>query len=373
MKISIDISRGIIEKAGIGRYVVNLLDALATIDKTNYYQLQYSFWRKDSSKDKKAKEIYQKFNRYETKFLRLPGSLKEWWWGKKYFPNSFLVKKTDIFHAPSIFELPLNLSFPSVVTIHDMTTFLFPDQRGQEVSKRLSERTKKVLEKAQKIIAISQNTKKDIVKFCQIPREKIIVTPLAAGSDFKPNKFLQRQDFILGVGTIEPRKNLKRLILAYAKLPEDVRKKHQLKIVGASGWNDSEIYKVAKPLVGKRQVDFLGYISDQELLKLYCRAKVFVYPSLYEGFGIPPLEAMSCSTPVITSNVSSLPEVTGDAALLVNPEDTDDIYRKIRMVLSNKKLCHKLSEKGLNRAKKFSWEKCAQQTLKVYEELFNTL
>lgn len=372
MKIGIDLSRAVNEKAGIARYCQNLALSLSKLDQKNKYQLYFSFWRQNSLKERKIRQIKKEFGpRAQVFIFRLPGILKEWFWSwRRFSPYRKLFKETEIFHASSYLELPLFLNKPSIVTIYDLTTFLFPDQRGEKVSQKLSQKTRAAVQKADRIIAISQSTKEDLMKFCHVDEDKIKVIHLAVSDEFRPISRIKKKPVILTVGTVEPRKNLARLIEAYQGLSAQIKSQYQLWIVGASGWNISGIYELTKK---DPNIKFLGHIPDKKLAKLYNEAEIFVYPSLYEGFGLPPLEAMACGTPVLTSNISSLPEVVDKAAVLINPESVDSIRDGLRRLIGDKKLQEKLRKSGLLQAKKFSWKKCAQQTLKIYQELYKLL
>lgn len=370
MIIGIDASRAINEGAGIAKYNQNLIKNLAKLDKNNYYKFLFTYVKNKNKKNNLALKLTSDFVKKENKFFSIPGNLKEWLWGTCLPILSVIMGKCNLWHATSFFEATCGDTIPQIVTIHDMTTFLFPGQRGREISERLSKRAKKIITKAVKIISVSESTKKDILKFVpEVSSEKIIVTYLGADKIFRKNPKIKKQNIILTVGTIEPRKNLTSLIVAYSNLPNDIRNKFQLMIVGASGWNNNEIYKIAKPFVDSKKIIFKNYVTDIELVKLYNSAKIFVYPSLYEGFGLPVLEAMSCALPVIVSNISSLPEVVGEAAIKINPNKPAEITKSMLQLIEDDKLRHKLSEKSLLQAKKFCWEKCARETLKVYEGL----
>ncbi len=227
------------------------------------------------------------------------------------------------------------------------------------------------------IIAISQNTKKDLVEYFNVGEDRIAVIPLAAREEFHPRPMEKVKAFVakrwgldkpylLSVGTVEPRKNLRHLIRVYCCLPEELRNQYPLVIAGGGGWLSSDIYQWILKMGAESSIHFLGYVLS-DLVWLYCGAACFVYPSLYEGFGMPPLEAMASGIPVITSNTSSLPEVVGDAALLVDPKSEEELRSAITKVVSDSELRQTLSEKGLDQAKKFSWDQIAQDTLKVYE------
>lgn len=368
MKILIDASRAVIENAGIARYTRNICANLPTQDNKNQYDFLVTFARIDNEKKQQIKNL----SRYGKVIVhKIPGKWKEYLWQKKWAKIFFnhWYKNYDALFAPSFFELPQFIKIPSVLVIHDLTTFRFANQRGQEVSTRLSWVTKSACEKANHIIAISAQTKKDLVTFCQLPANQISVILLAAENKFQ-NKIILREDFILSVGTLEPRKNIPTLIKAYSLLPEKIQNKFPLKIVGGTGWNESKIFTTIKKLKLTNRIDFLGYVSDNDLIQLYNKASVFVYPSLFEGFGLPILEAMQCGTPVITTKVSSLPEVGGDAvAYLDKPRDGQALSRLIQKVLSSKKLQNQMSRAGLIQARKFSWAKATSQTTKIINQL----
>ena len=263
-----------------------------------------------------------------------------------------LIGDIDIFHA-SNWTIP-NLDCPLVTTIHDLTFLKYPREHLPyyiAAHKRHLNRAKK---RAAAIISVSQATKRDLIDQ-GLPTDKIQVIYEAAGSQFKPIS-VKRRPFILSVGTLEPRKNIRRLIQAYQqlKLPN-----LELLIVGKFGWGEPD-----RPIPG---VKLLGFVPDEELATLYSQAQVFVYPSLYEGFGLPVVEALSCGCPVVTSNVSSLPEVGGQAAVYVDPLSVTSISQGIITAI---KQSRSLSKLGLIQAKQFSWAKTASETLKIYEKVY---
>lgn len=375
MKIAIDASRAVNEKAGIGRYTLELIKKLIDIDKKNDYLLLFSFMKSTPHKEKIIKS-FKKPN-VEAKVYKIPGNLKEkvWGWKIPWFKH-FLGsadRRSDIFYAPSFFEVNLGLKIPQVTTIYDLTTFLFPEHRGEEVSKRLNARTKQACQRTKKVIAISQSTKNDLEKVLKIPSSKIeVIYP--GRTDFPPPTKnlpagLKSRSYILTVGTIEPRKNLIGLFKAYALLPIRIQEKYPLAICGAEGWNTGEISDTYQMLKLEDKVKFLGFVSDSALAKLYKEAAVFAYPSLYEGFGFPVLEALSFGAPVVTSNISSLPEVAGKAAVLVNPKDTKSISHGLQRLLEHKEEAACLQRLAKTQAEKFSWEVTAKKTLKVFEEV----
>ena len=217
------------------------------------------------------------------------------------------------------------------------------------------------------IIVDSQSTQKDVSTFFSIPENKINVVHLASDmkprNGYLPSKYGIKGDYLLFVGTVEPRKNLLRLIEAFNQLDPKLK----LVIVGVSGWDNKAVYKTKNP-----NIIFTGYVPEKDLPIFYGNARLLVYPSLYEGFGIPILEAMHCGCPVITSNISSMPEVAGDAALLVDPYSVEEIKRAVQRLLGDVKLRKKLIDNGYRQASRFSWEKTANETIKVYEKVLKS-
>ncbi|OGD57209.1 hypothetical protein A2V71_02235 [Candidatus Berkelbacteria bacterium RBG_13_40_8] len=368
MKIAIDATRAVIEKAGIGRICFQLIKKMLEVDKQNEYLLLFTYFRSDLKKEKLIKEF--EGPNVKTKILKIPGNLKEKVWGWRLSWFNKLVKGSDVFLAPSFLEVNQGLKIPQVLIIYDLTTFLFPEQRGKGVSERLSKKTVLACQKAAKIITISESTKKDLIRLLKISPSKVEV--IYPGLTKFPKiakklpKGLKSKKYILSVGTLEPRKNIKNLLLAYNLLSGNLKKEYKLVICGARGWNiDDEVKEISE----NKSVSWLGHIEDDILAKLYKEAKVFVYPSLYEGFGLPVAEAMQFGTPVITSNISSMPEVAQKAGILIDPRDIKAISRALQGVLEGK---FKVQPQDLEtQAAKFSWEKNAKETLEVLEEVAN--
>ncbi len=252
-----------------------------------------------------------------------------------------------------------------VITLHDLAFLRYPHWFSRKFYYFYRFLIPKLSKTARKIITVSEFSKKEIVSLLGIPSNKIEVVYNAVSNKFKYDPHQEKDDIILSVSSIDPRKNFIRLILAFKRLnlPQ-----YKLLIVGSENkiFSNSEIRNLIKEVPN---VEFTGYVSDNELLKLYQKAKLFVYPSLYEGFGLPPLEAMACGTPVIVSSTASLPEVCGDAAYYVNPYDEKDIARGLETVLKDEKLQKELTQKGLERVRMFSWEKSAAKLLGIIKKL----
>ncbi|VVB89291.1 D-inositol-3-phosphate glycosyltransferase [uncultured archaeon] len=265
----------------------------------------------------------------------------------------------------------------TIVTCHDMVPFIYPEYYIGDKSALYE------MIRAKKIITVSKASKNDIEKYLKIPSEKIQVILQGVSNEFQPIKLEKNdifvkhniprnRDIILYVGDEQPRKNLSILIKSFYKLKK-INTNVMLLKVGKSGWPGSRdlLKKLIFNLKLEKDIFFIDYVPFEDLPKLYSIASLFVFPSLYEGFGIPPLEAMACGVPVITSNTSSLPEIVGDAGSMVDPCDIDELTKAMNEIIITDGLRKDMIKKGLERAKLFSWDKTAKETLKVYEEVYN--
>ena len=374
MKIGIDASLVVGEKAGVGWATANLIEALATVDQKNQYSLYPFFYY---IFDPRFKELVAPAENFSIRFQALSEAWIRYLWFESRIPRHRLLGKVDVLHSTTFCCPPVH-SGKLVVTIYDVSFVHYPECHTEANRIHCLTGTLESAMQADRIIAISQNTKKDLVEYFNVQEDRIAVIPLAAREEFHPRPMEEAKPFVakrwgldrpylLSVGTVEPRKNLRHLIQVYCRLPEEFREEYPLVIAGGGGWMSSDIYQWILEMGAETSIHFLGYVID-DLPWLYCGAACFVYPSLYEGFGMPPLEAMASGVPVITSNTSSLPEVVGDAALLIDPESEEELRSAILKVASAPTLRQSMSEKGLARATKFSWEQIAKDTLKVYEE-----
>ena len=350
--------------AGINWYIRNLLTHLPRVDHYNRYTVFLSDRRFTSSG-------------LTLRLSRLPTSrpVVRILWEQTLQPLALRKERVDLLHALA-FVVPLFSSCPSVVTIYDLSFLLYPEGfKGYKrfylgLSTRLSAR------KARRIIAISKSTKRDVVRLLGVSPDKVDVVycgtdgafrplPKAEVAAFRSQKGLPER-FILFVGTIEPRKNIITLIEAFAKLQTCEPANLKLVIGGAKGWFYEDVFARVEELGLEGEVLFPGYIPASELPLWYNAAELFVYPSLYEGFGLPPLEAMACGTPVVVADTSSLPEVVGEAGVIVNPLDVEGLAEAMRRVLGDEALQQEMKERGLRRAQGFSWAETAQETVQVY-------
>lgn len=314
---------------------------------------------------------------FATRFSMLP-TANPWariLWEQFLQPVELRRYAVDLLHSMG-FVSPILNSVPSVVTIYDLSFDLYPGTLNRLNRLYLRLFTRLSVAKAIRVIAISQSTKRDTVEFLGVPEERVDVVYPGIESHFRPIddpatlRDFQEQigildPYVLYMGTIEPRKNLGLLVRAFAKLRRKLNLPHKLVLAGPKGWQYEPIFRVIEE-EAKDQVLMPGYISSQEQALWYNCADLFIYPSLYEGFGFPPLEAMACGVPVIVSDAASLPEVVGDAGLLVNSEDENGLVEAMERVLTDRDLHQALAAKGLRRAQEFSWETAAEQTLYVY-------
>lgn len=291
-------------------------------------------------------------------------------------------EKLDLLHVTYV--APPICPCPTVVSVHDIAFKRYPEFFPAHVRLVLSLLVPLSMRRAAQIITISESAKNEIVAHYGIPEEKITVTYLAAAPHFAidddrsrwaqvKERYGVEGDFILAVGNLQPRKNIRRLIQAYAQLPTYLQSRYRLVIVGQALWLHSDVYQTSVENNLQDRVVFTGYVPEPDLVLLYNAATLFVYPSLYEGFGLPVLESMACGTPVITSNCSSLPEVAGQAAILIDPTKTTEISEAMASVIADPDLAQSLSEQGLERAQIFSWQQTARQTRDVYAKVVNGL
>jgi len=294
------------------------------------------------------------------------------------FQRMLKVCQPDIYHDPNY--LLYDFSGKKIITVHDVSFIRYPEAHPRERILVMEQFFPKALEQADAIITDSVFSANELMACFSVDASKVFPIYLGVEEVFhqrsavETSNVLSRyklnyQKYVLVVGTLEPRKNLGQVIKAFQRLPDNLKADYPLVIIGMKGWGTDEIEQEMAPLVKSGQLKLLGYIPDDDLPSLYAAAKVFVYPSLYEGFGLPPLEAMASGVPVITSNQASLPEVVGDAGIQVSPDDVDELKRQLILVLESKLKCDAMIELGLKQAKKFTWEKCALETLEIYKNV----
>ena len=280
-----------------------------------------------------------------------------------------------LFHSPNYFLPP----FPgrSIATVHDLSHLFYPQFHPAARVDYMNRALPESLRRADHLITDAESVRQEIIDYYNWPAERVTAVPLGVASTFRPHTddeilpVLQRlglrnRAYCLYVGTVEPRKNLDRLLTAYEMLPASVRTRYPLIVAGAYGWQSDPIHQRMSRGADAGWLHYVSFIPQVDLPKLYAGARLFVYPSLYEGFGLPVLEAMASGVPILTSNLSSLPEVVGTAARLVNPHDTADIHAGLSSALEDDDWLLNAGRKGIVRATKFCWETCVNKTVKVY-------
>jgi len=307
-------------------------------------------------------------------FISPQGLMKRKWWSLG-LPLHLLRNSFDLFHGTN-YEIPFWSRRPTVVTIHDLSSMLLPGVHKEDLAARSSWRLPWLASKASRVITPSNSVKKELCEVVDIHPDKVAVTPEAPRPVFKRREdpeLLRRLgiegDFILFVGTIEPRKNLRCLVDAFDQMLRNTSLSPKLVIAGGKGWLMDDFGQFIDKKGLTERVCLTGYLQDEELCALYSTCIAFIYPSLYEGFGLPPLEAMACGAPVITSRTPALMETVGNAARLVDPKNVGDIAHAMTEMLSDPRAREHYAALGSVRVKQFSWEQTALKTLEVYREL----
>jgi glycosyltransferase involved in cell wall biosynthesis len=360
---------------GIGHYIRSLAQALvagAEADLHYFYGTGWSATLRDSPVPRivagkamvkklvpRAYEVmrFVQQRRFNAGIRRLPGA---------------------VYHEPNF--LAFECERPTVITAHDLSWLRYPHTQPPDRVRVLNARFGPALARCAHVITDAESVRREIIETYAVAPERITAVPLAAREIFRPRDetacagTIGRHDlawrhYFLCVGTLEPRKNLQLAVQAYAGLPAAVQSRFPLVIVGMKGWLTSELDRLLAPLAGSGHVRLIGYVDDDALAALYAAARAMVYPSLYEGFGLPPLEAMASGTPVIASSVSSLPEVVGEAGVLVDPADVEALRTAMRELAEDDRRWEALRSAGLARAAKFSWSRCARETLAVYRQV----
>jgi Glycosyltransferase len=354
---------------GVGHYIQQLVHQFGKLSPQYQYFYYYGYFSKRMLTGGKRihgiKDLLSKMPLVDRSLRGFRGTVA------KYHHAEF-----DLYFEPNF--IPLEIKAKSIVTtVHDFSVQLFPEAHPKDRVHYFSKNFLSNVKRSTKIITDSDYTRIEAIDILRVPGD--MITPIHLGLDHGLFKIYPREaqdrcrpelglpeKFILFVGTREPRKNLARLVQAYTELPAPVQREFSLVLVGPRGWDDSDAAHAKK--LGNR-IMVLDYLDTKKLALVYNLASVLAYPSLYEGFGLPPIEAMACGCPVVASNAASLPEVCGDAAVYVDPNDALSIAGGIQRTLTDDSLRSNLIERGLRRAKNFTWEKTARETLKVFGQL----
>ncbi len=391
MKIGIDITPLPPNPVGAGTYIIQLVRALAALPPVQSADMgetppsgagrrspEFVLFAQQS-----GRELVGELPSERISWVVVPDlhPAKRLVWEQIQLP--FLVRSAgvDLLHSLH-YTRPLILPCASVVTFHDMTFFLFPELHTRAKRTYFPQAIRLSARRADALIAVSESTRRDALRILDIPPERITTVPNGINADFHPiedssvldecrKRYHLPDEFILFVGLIEPRKNLPLLLRAYGNLIRQDDAPH-LVLVGRVGWMVEQIYQLIAELNLEEKVHFTGYIPHQDLPIIYNLAKVFVYPSNYEGFGFPPLEAMACGTPVITTAVSAMLDYIGAAGLLVQPQNEQALTEAMRTLLKDSSLQEQFSQKGRQRAAEFTWQRTAIETLHIYERVGTT-
>lgn len=371
MRIGIDARMFSSEFTGIGRYVYELVENLANIDKKNSYVIFMN------------KEEFEKFEPRSKRIEKVLVNAKHYSLAEQIgFWRTLKKANLDLMHFTH-FNAPILYKKPSVVTIHDLTLSFYPGKKMNSWYHKLAYNLvlKNAVKNAKKIIAVSENTKADLVEMLKTGPGKVTVIYEGVNENFTPKenrgeneeilkKYGITKDFLLYTGVWRGHKNLVNLIKAFSFLKqEEAGFEAQLVITGNEDPYYPEVKRTVVELGLEHDVIFPGMVPEDELVSLYQSAKLYVFPSLYEGFGLPPLEAMRCGTPVVASKTACIPEICGDNALFFDPYDITDMANVIRRVWIDESLQKELREYGLRHSLKFSWEKMAEKTLELYESI----
>ena len=376
MRIGIDYTAAVRQGAGIGRYTRELVRALAELDRGNDYVLLAATGRQ-------GQEPGEWPPNFRVRSVPISDRVLAILWHRLQLPLwvELATGPLDIFHSPD-FVLPPVRHARTLLTVHDLSFMRHPECADANLRAYLNKVVPRSVHRADLVLADSQNTKDDLVELLGVAPDRIEVIYPGVEERFRPiedqallGKVRRRYNlpprFVLGLGTLEPRKNFPCLIKAYSSLVTRYPSL-QLVIAGGKGWLYQEIFATVERLGLEAQVIFPGFVADGDLPALYNLADLFVFPSLYEGFGLPPLEAMACGTPVITSNASSLPEVVGQAGLMVEATDVEALAEAMKRVLEDDALREGMIAKGLEQAREFTWEGAAAKLLSLYQAIPDT-
>jgi glycosyltransferase involved in cell wall biosynthesis len=358
-------------KTGVGHYTFELARTLAEISPNDTFELISPFPFTDTV----IQELQQ--TALPNLILSNPTGYRRRWWaiGLPLFlrQNSF-----DVFHGTN-YDVPLWSRKRNVLTIHDLSLQLHPQFHEAKLIRRARKRLPLMIRCAALVIAVTESIKCEICEHLKVKPERVVVTPEAPRKIFRPlaasetsavrQRLGIRQDFILSVGTIEPRKNLLTLVRAFDRILRTTSLTPQLVIAGGKGWLMEDFYSFIRSSGTGENIRLIGYTSDYDLRALYSSCRVCVYPSLYEGFGLPPLEAMACGAPLITSQIPAITETVGNSAVLVDPLNVEEIASSIVKLWSDPSERNRLSQAGIDRAARFTWEQTAKLTFEVYREL----
>lgn len=365
---------------GIGRYALELANGLASSDNINKLYCYSKGHLHPYHKLSFNPSIALKLSRNLLKSIPLLHLLRQLYHRTDNILFRYKTRraKINLYHSPNF--LLLKSRIPSIATIHDLSFIHYPDFHPKHRVAYLQRNLPQTIKRAAHLITDSTYIRDEIMDYYNVKPEKISTIPLGVSSLFSPRSktetmttlqkhHLRHGQYFLSVATVEPRKNLSTLLKSFLQLPLEYQREYPLVLVGGSGWLNSDLHRRVATLQEQGLIKYLGYLPDSELYDIYASARVFALPSIYEGFGLPILEAMASGIPVLTSNASSIPEVSSDAAILVNPHDHNQITYHLKRLCEDDTLCTEMTKKGLENAKQYTWEACVQKTVKIYQQV----
>ena len=367
---------------GIGNYIVHLGAALAASGDVDAYSFYGHRWRHEppcvpasgprGRRAQRMRDLIKPLVPFKRELRQAHQQL--------LFARGLRRHAIALYHEPNY--VPIRYDVPVVTTIHDLSWLRYPETHPADRIRWLERAMPRALSQAAAVLVDSEFVRQEVLTTFGIDPARVHTAYLGVSPRFRPRGDVETRatldaldlvhgEYVLAVGTIEPRKNVKHVLDAYARLPEAMRKRHPLVIAGAKGWRAADLESELRALVERGLIRFLGYVADDDLPLLYAGAAAFVFASIYEGFGLPPLEAMASGVPVLVAERASLPEVTGDAALKLDPARPDETAAKLAALLDDRAIRDDFARRGLERAAGFTWEACAQATLRVYRSVID--
>lgn len=375
MKILANVQPLIKPLSGVGQYIYQLYSAILDFDVPCYFYYRYHVSKQLKTGGGEIADYFERLTLpYNVTRMSMNIARKA-----VFLSAGTSLGKGVIYHEPNF--VPFRVKFPTVLTIHDLSPLRLPETHRAEWVEMFKARVPAAVDSCRHLLVDSESTRREVIDFFPHAEGKITVAHLGVRDRYRPMNATETQStleplhlvhgqYILAVGTLEPRKNLARAVKAFSLLPSEIRREYPLVIAGMKGWLNEDFEEVIRSLMEAGETKLIGFVPDQNLNALYAGAKVLVYPSIYEGFGLPPLEAMASGTPVITGNLTSLPEVVGEAGIMVDPFEIEALKEAIRDLIEDDELHAKFSRLGLDRAKLFTWKKTAEISLGVFDRVY---
>lgn len=374
MKVALNGTSLLSPLTGIGQYTLHLALELQAMPDVTLEVFYGSGWSRGLATE--PPRTARTLKSLARKLLPNPRVLARLFQQRRFDAVARRGGRIDLYHEPNY--LAFRFAGPTVVTAHDLSWLHYPQAHPEERVAAMNRYFPEAVRQARVILTDSEFIREEMLAEYRLEPARVITVPLGVDSAFQPmnpeqtRPSLQAQQlthgsYLLAVGTLEPRKNLEVALRAFLRLPETVRSGFPLVLVGMTGWKTDSLEREIAPLRASGQVRQLGYLSREDLIRVIAGARALVYPSIYEGFGLPPLEAMACGVPVVASNVSSIPEVVGNAGLLLSPKDVDGFADAMGRLIDDGDLHAELSRRSVARAAGFTWQACARQTRRAYE------